>query len=228
MGRDRCVQTLRLSPSPGHGGLGSERKIGRGAGSLPPPRVLPSLSPKEEASMNFRSSVDVSKEKRAGLIELLNELLANSLDLHSQAKQAHWNVKGRHFISAHELFEDVAKHTAAHSDDIAERVAALGGYALGTTRQVAQRTRLDEFAPSSLNGQDCLSELVDRLAAHATLLRAGIEQTGGDLADPVTEDLLVEVLREVEVDLWFLESHLDDPRRALPSTQEENAGAPLS
>jgi starvation-inducible DNA-binding protein len=180
--------------------------------------------------MNFRSSVDVGKEKRSGLVELLNGLLANSLDLHSQAKQAHWNVKGRHFISAHELFEDVAEHVAGHSDDIAERVAALGGYALGTARQVAQRTRLDEFSPAKLSGQDCLNELVERLATHASLLREAIERTSGDLADPVTEDLLVEVLREVEVDMWFLESHLDDPRRAVPEaqSQEEGTGAHLS
>lgn len=182
--------------------------------------------------MNFRSSIDVSKEKRRGLVELLNQVLANSLDLHTQAKQAHWNVKGRHFISAHELFEDVAKHLASHSDDIAERVAALGGYALGTARQVAERTRLDEFTPASLGGQDCLSELVDRLATHGTLLRAAIEQTSGALADPVTEDLLVEVLRQVEFDMWFLESHLDDSRRAVPETdaptQEEGTGAQLS
>lgn len=174
--------------------------------------------------MNFRSSVDLPDEKREELIKLLNQLLATSVDLFTQAKQAHWNVKGRHFISAHELFDDIAKHASHHSDELAERIATLGGYARGTARQAAAQTALEEFAPDSLSGQACLEALVDRLATEASALREGIERSAGDLADPVTEDLLIEVLRQTEFDMWFLESHLEDPRRSFRPAHE--AGAP--
>lgn len=173
--------------------------------------------------MGFRSSVDLSKDKREELIELLNKLLAISVDLFTQAKQAHWNVKGRHFISAHELFDDIAKHASEHSDDLAERIATLGGYARGTARQVAEQSDLAEFAPDSLSGQACVEALVDRLSTEASALRAALERTAGDLADPVTEDLLVEVLRETEFDMWFLESHLEVPSRGYRPSVEEGA-----
>lgn len=175
--------------------------------------------------MVFRSSVDLSDEKRRGLVECLNGLLANAVDLFTQAKQAHWNVKGRHFISVHELFDDVAKHTANHADDLAERVATLGGYAKGTARHATESSELAEFSPDSLSGQDCLRTLVDRLATQASALRAGIEQCQDELEDPATEDLLTEVLREVEFDMWFLESHLEDPRHAHRPTQD--GGGPV-
>lgn len=175
--------------------------------------------------MYFRSSVDLPGDKRGELIELLNKLLATSVDLFTQAKQAHWNVKGRHFISAHELFDDVAKHAREHSDELAERIATLGGYARGTARQVAEQSALPEFAPDSLSGQDCLEALVERLSAEASALRSAIERCGNDLADPVTEDLLIEILRETEFDMWFLESHLEVPSRGFQPAHEE--GAPM-
>jgi len=170
--------------------------------------------------MYFRSSVDLPQEQREELAEMLNKLLANSVDLFTQAKQAHWNVKGRRFLSAHELFDEVAKHARHHSDDLAERIATLGGYARGTARQAAAQTGLPEFAPDTLSSQDCLEALVDRLSTHASALRRGIERCG-ELGEPVTEDLLIEVLREVEFDMWFLESHLEDPQRAYRPAQDE-------
>lgn len=176
--------------------------------------------------MDFRSSVDVPKDRRAELVQLLNELLANSVDLFSQAKQAHWNVKGRRFLSAHSLFDDVAKHARHHSDDLAERLATLGGYARGTVRQAAEASRLSEFSPDSLSAQNCIEAMVECLSSHASQLRRGIERCA-DLREPATEDLLTEVLREIEFDLWFLESHLEDPQSAYRPAQEEH-GAPLS
>ncbi len=180
--------------------------------------------------MRFRTSIQLPDDNRRELIELLNGVLSQSIDLYTQAKQAHWNVKGRRFISAHELFEDVAKHLSEHSDDIAERVAALGGFVRGTARQVAEHSDLPEFNPDSLSAHDCLEALVEHLAAHSRTLRECIERSADELKDPITEDLLVEVLREVEFDLWLLETHLEDPSRthrtAAPTGEE--AAAPLS
>jgi len=67
---------------------------------------------------------------RLAMIDLLNQQLADVLDLGLQAKQAHWNVKGPHFIGLHELFDKVAEELEEFTDDIAERAVELGGVAL--------------------------------------------------------------------------------------------------
>src|SRR2546430_12633482 len=75
------------------------------------------------------------KIRRKG-IELLNQHLADVLDLDFQAKQAHWNVKGPHFIGLHELFDKVAEELEEFTDDIAERAVKLGQT---TRRSIVER-----------------------------------------------------------------------------------------
>src|SRR3954462_14270312 len=93
----------------------------------------------------FRTSVNLKEDTRQEIIQILNDRLADTLDLKLQAKHAHWNVKGSDFIQLHELFDDVATHVEAHTDLIAERVTALGGIAHGTARQVAAGTSIKEY-----------------------------------------------------------------------------------
>src|SRR5687767_5026126 len=100
---------------------------------------------KEGTMQNFATRTDIAQEKRSILIDLINQQLADTFDLHSQTKQAHWNVKGASFIALHELFDQFAESLESAIDDLAERVTALGGVAKGTSRQVAGRTRLPEY-----------------------------------------------------------------------------------
>src|SRR3982751_424130 len=88
---------------------------------------------------------DVPVETREKLIQVLNLSLADAADLKSQAKQAHWNVKGANFIALHELFDQVATSAEAHTDLIAERITSLGGTANGTVQQAALRSSLAEY-----------------------------------------------------------------------------------
>jgi DNA-binding ferritin-like protein len=77
---------------------------------------------------------DLRKPARRVMIDLLNQQLADALHLGLQAKQAHWNVKGPHFIGLHELFDKVAEQLEEFTDDIAERAVELGGVAHGTSK----------------------------------------------------------------------------------------------
>ena len=88
---------------------------------------------------------DLPEPTRRKVIDLLNQNLADSLDLHLQAKQAHWNVKGPSFFALHELFDKVAGELGSFADEIAERAVALGGVALGTARVAANSSRLSEY-----------------------------------------------------------------------------------
>ncbi len=155
----------------------------------------------------FPSHINLSRETRSELIDMLNTNLATAVDLHWQVKQAHWNIRGSHFISRHLLFDKVADHVRAHADELAERAGALGGYAEGTIRLAVKNTELQEYDLSAVNGDDHVRVVVDRVARYAASVREGI-QRADDLNDPVTADMLTQILGVVEEDLWFLESHL--------------------
>jgi starvation-inducible DNA-binding protein len=88
---------------------------------------------------------DLPENDRRELVELLNARLADALDLRMQAKQAHWNVKGPHFIGLHKLFDKVAGVVAAFTDEIAERAVQLGGDAEGRVGPVSRRSNLPEY-----------------------------------------------------------------------------------
>src|SRR5574339_962489 len=88
---------------------------------------------------------DLSEQTRRKVIVVLNQHLADALDLQLQAKQAHWNVKGPSFFSLHELFDKVAEELEGFIDEIAERAVALGGVARGTVRIAARSSRLNEY-----------------------------------------------------------------------------------
>lgn len=155
----------------------------------------------------FSTSVNLSEDTRSEVIELLNARLADTVDLKTQAKQAHWNVKGKHFLQLHELFDQVAEHVDAHADTLAERVTALGGIANGTARQAAALSSLQEYDLNAVTGDEHLRALVARVAAATNAFRAAIDRSD-ELGDKVTADIFTQIAGETDKDLWFLEAHL--------------------
>src|SRR5947199_9089147 len=93
----------------------------------------------------FKTKNDLSEATRVKAVDLLNARLADCIDLQTQTKQAHWNVKGPNFIALHELFDKVNDEVQDYADDIAERAVQLGGVAEGTARTVAKRSALAEY-----------------------------------------------------------------------------------
>src|SRR3954454_9634314 len=93
----------------------------------------------------YQSPSHLPPEARAPLASTLNARLADGLDLHSQIKVAHWNIKGPQFASLHPLFETFAVSLANFNDSIAERAVTLGGKALGTVRHVSKASRINEY-----------------------------------------------------------------------------------
>jgi len=150
---------------------------------------------------------DLAKKNREKVIETLNARLADAIDLKTQAKQAHWNVKGPHFIGLHELFDQVATAVEAHTDLIAERVTALGGTAMGTTRVVAQKSTLSEYPLEIIDGTAHVDALSTAMADFGKKIRKGIDDTD-KLGDADTADLFTEVSREIDKLLWFVEAHI--------------------
>jgi starvation-inducible DNA-binding protein len=150
---------------------------------------------------------DLPDSARTDLVALLNGRLADTADLYSQLKQAHWNVKGIHFMAMHELFDQVAEAVEPYVDVIAERVAGLGGTARGTVRMAAAATSLSEYPADAVEGDAHLELVRDRLATYAAANRQAIERAGA-LEDAATEDLLTEIQRTIDLNLYFVQSHL--------------------
>lgn len=150
---------------------------------------------------------DLSTNLREKLVELLNARLADAIDLQTQTKQAHWNVKGVNFIAIHKLFDEINEEVEDYVDTIAERVVQLGGTAMGTARSVAGRSNLTEYPHEITNWEDHVKALAEALAQFGKGVRAAIE-TANDLKDADTADIFTEVSRGIDKWLWFVESHL--------------------
>ncbi len=159
------------------------------------------------ATRTFTTSVNLPESARNHSIDILNARLADTIDLKTQAKQAHWNVKGPEFFQLHELFDTLAGHFDDQSDLIAERITALGGTALGTARLVAATSSIPEYDLDAVGGVEHVVALSERLARAANQFRADIENTA-KLGDQGTSDLFTQLTREADKDLWFLEAHL--------------------
>ena len=153
----------------------------------------------------YNTKNDLPANIRTKVIDLLAARLADAIDLSLQAKQAHWNVRGPHFFSLHELFDKVADETREHADTIAERIAQLGGIAEGTIRAAAKRSALPEYPLSIQDGREHVEALTSALAAFGKSVRAAIDSSD-ELRDRDTADLFTEVSREIDKLLWMVES----------------------
>lgn len=153
------------------------------------------------------TKIDLTKGNREQIIKILNARLADAIDLKSQAKQAHWNVKGMSFIALHELFDQVSTEVETHIDDIAERVTSLGGTALGTVRVAAQNSTLSEYPLEITDGAAHVDALSTALADFGKKVRQNIDETDA-LSDADTADLFTGVSRSIDKLLWFVEAHL--------------------
>ena len=155
---------------------------------------------------------DLPESARTKLVDLLNARLADAIDLQTQCKQAHWNVKGPDFIALHKLFDEVNDAVEEYVDLIAERAVQLGGVADGTARIVAKRSSLPEYpAVRGGDGREHVAALSAVLSAFGKLVRAEIDRSN-ELSDADTADLFTEVSRGIDKWLWFVEAHLQAER----------------
>jgi starvation-inducible DNA-binding protein len=154
-----------------------------------------------------QTSHDLPAATRKKMVALLNTQLADTFDLFSQTKQAHWNVKGMQFYQLHELYDELAAELLAYVDLIAERGVILGGAATGTARMAAKSTRLDDFSGEAIGSRASVEALVKRYAALAESTRKAID-TADEAGDMDTADLFTEVSRGIDKALWFLEAHI--------------------
>ena len=165
-----------------------------------------STNKRTEALKLYETENDIPIEARVELIALMGQRLADVIDLQLQLKQAHWNVKGPHFIGLHELFDKIAGEIEDYVDMIAERIVQLGGIAEGTVRVAAARSRLEEYPLAIAEGRAHVEAVARALSTFGRAARVTIDEAGA-LEDADTADLFTEISRGIDKWLWFVEAH---------------------
>ena len=155
----------------------------------------------------YKTPSKLSESTREDLIRTLNARLADGLDLHSQIKVAHWNVRGPQFPSLHPLFEQFANQLATYNDSIAERAVTLGGLAAGTARHVAKSSRLSEYPQDTTRDLDHVRLVAERFEIYLAGARESRE-LAQEHGDEESVGLLTDVITDFEKNAWFLRATL--------------------
>lgn len=156
----------------------------------------------------YKTPSELPESARLKVAEALNARLADGLDLHSQIKVAHWNIKGPHFASLHPLFETYAVSLANFNDTIAERAVTLGGRAYGTARHAAGHSSIPEYPQETSRDLDHVKLLAERIDVYLKGIRA-TRSAAEAQADIDTVDLMTTIATEFEKHGWFLKASLE-------------------
>lgn len=158
----------------------------------------------------FKTQNDLKSNTKTTVIDLLNQQLAEGIDLALLTKQAHWNLKGPQFIAIHEMIDGFRTEIDTHVDTMAERIVQLGGTALGTVQTVAKGTSLKPYPTDIYKIKDHLAALIERYGKVANSARSAIDESD-DAGDADTADILTAYSRALDKALWFLEAHTQEP-----------------
>lgn len=146
----------------------------------------------------------LGEKERTVTGQALEGALIDLIDLTLQAKQAHWNLLGRHFRSLHLQLDDVVASARAHSDTVAERAIALGVNPDGRVQTVAERTELTPLEAGYIQDDKAVAAFVERLSAVVGRMRKRVQETADP--DPVTQDILITVTADLEKHLWMFQA----------------------
>lgn len=159
------------------------------------------------SNLLHNTKISIPEKQRVELIAMLNLTMASMADLYLQLKNAHWNVKGMQFIALHQLFDELAEKTEPQVDDLAERVTALGGTALGDLKSIVSGSQLKAYPVGLCEAKLVVEHLAHNFAIlgeHARNNISAAEQYG----DIATGDIYIGLARFLDKNLWFLEAHL--------------------
>lgn len=156
----------------------------------------------------YKSPSPLPEDERSKISDALNARLADGLDLHSQIKVAHWNIKGMHFAALHPLFETFAVALAAFNDEVAERAVTLGAKAYGTARHISKTSKLPEYPQETSKDLEHVKLLAERFEKYLEgVTEARVVAEG--FSDVDTVDLFTRIGSEFEKHAWFLRASLE-------------------
>ena len=150
----------------------------------------------------------MSTDAARRVIELLQSRLHAYNDLHLTLKHVHWNVVGPHFIAVHEMLDPQVDDVRAMADDVAERIATLGGSPVGTPGALVDARSWNEYSLGRATTQEHLGALELVYRGVIGDARAAIDEV--DKLDLVTQDILIGQTEKLELFHWFIRAHLEN------------------
>ena len=132
---------------------------------------------------------------------VLQATLVDLVDLSLIAKQAHWNVVGQNFRSAHLQLDELVAAARQYTDDVAERANAIGVSPNGKAKTVVASSGIPEYPDNWQSTEVTVAAIVDILGEVIKRLRKRIDET--DKTDLVTQDLLIAIAAELEKQHWM-------------------------
>ncbi|MBO0846125.1 MAG: DNA starvation/stationary phase protection protein [Nocardioides sp.] len=151
----------------------------------------------------------LSREQAERVILLLQSRLHAMNDLHLTLKHVHWNVVGPHFIAVHEMIDPQVDAVRGFADDLAERIATLGGSPNGTPGAIVKERDWDDYSLGRAGTQAHLGAL--------DIVYRGVIETNREVIvelddiDLVTQDMVIGQTEQLELFHWFVRAHLEDP-----------------
>jgi starvation-inducible DNA-binding protein len=137
---------------------------------------------------------EAAHELQATLLELV--------DLSLIGKQLHWNIFGRPFKPLHEHLDELVDSWRDLSDTVAERAVALGVAPDGRAATVGAGSGIEPVDAGSLDTDTATRQLVERLEDVTERIRSRMDRLGE--IDLASQDVLIEVVRDLEKQLWML------------------------
>jgi starvation-inducible DNA-binding protein len=150
----------------------------------------------------------LSRDAAERVISLLQGRLHAMNDLHLTLKHVHWNVVGPHFIAVHEMIDPQVDAVRGFADDLAERIATLGGSPLGTPGSIVEGRDWDDYSLGRAPTQQHLAALDLVYRGVVESYRSGIKEL--DDLDLVTQDMFISQTEDLELFHWFIRAHLED------------------
>jgi starvation-inducible DNA-binding protein len=158
----------------------------------------------------------MSTKDSGAVIALLQMRLHALNDLALTLKHIHWNVVGPHFIAVHEMLDPQVDQVRSMIDDLAERISTLGGEPQGTPGALVAERSWNDYSIGRAEAIEHLGALDLVYTSVIEEHRAGMRAT--DEPDPVTQDMLIEQLRGLELFQWFVRAHLESSGGRLSTT----------
>jgi len=181
----------------------TERMTNRARVTIAP--AVHSIDQREERAAFTNHAVAIGIDRRRGAARIVQELLDDVMDLSLQCKQAHWDLRGRMLRDVHLLLDELAEEAGDGADRLAKRCLALGVPADGRVATLARGTHLESFAEGRIEDNHVVGLMVARLQVIAEVGRGRLTLLGE--LDPVSQNLVIEVLDGIEKTLGMFEAY---------------------
>ena len=156
----------------------------------------------------MKINIGLDENQRKGVVDILNQRLADEVLLYLKTRNYHWNVEGPDFSETHKFFEAQYEQLDEIMDDVAERARSIGGRAAGSMQQYLELTQLTEDKGNTTGEKAMIGNLLNDHEAIIRKLRENVDVVGEKFRDVGTQDFLTGVMEQHEKMAWMLRSYL--------------------